>query len=156
AELLDLKPDALLVQGAPILAAVQDATRVVPLVFVGTVDPVAQGFVASWARPGGNTTGFTIFEFSVLGKMLEILKQIAPSITQVGCIYHTDNPEAAIFLELLKTAAPLFAVRPIAAPIRDPAEIQRAIEALAQEGDSGLILTPDIFTVLHREKIAAL
>jgi len=155
-ELLDLKPEAVLIVGARILAAMQDATRTVPLVFVGTVDPVAQGFVASWARPGGNTTGFTLFEFSVLSKMLETLKQIAPSIKRLAVIFHSDNPESIISLRLLETAAPAFAVKPIPAPVRDRAEIERAIETLALEPDTGLLLPPDIFTPIHRELIVAL
>jgi len=155
-ELLDLKPEAVLIIGARILAAMQDATRTVPLVFVGTVDPVAQGFVASWARPGGNTTGFTLFEFSVLSKMLETLKQIAPNIKRLAVIFHSDNPESIISLRLLETAAPSFAVKPIPAPVRDRAEIERAIETLALEPDTGLLLPPDIFTPIHRELIVAL
>ena len=155
-ELLDLKPEAVLIIGARILAAMQDATRTVPLVFVGTVDPVAQGFVASWARPGGNTTGFTLFEFSVLSKMLETLKQIAPNIKRLAVIFHSDNPESIISMRLLETAAPSFAVKPIPAPVRDRAEIERAIEMLAQEPDTGLLLPPDVFTTVHRELIVAL
>jgi putative ABC transport system substrate-binding protein len=156
AELLDLKPDAVLVHGARILAAMQEATRMVPLVFVGTVDPVAEGFVASWARPGGNITGFSIFEFSVLGKMLETLKQIAPSIARLVFIFHPDNPESTISLRLLETAAPSFAMQPIAAPARDRAEIERAVETLAHEPDTGLFVAPDIFALAHRELIVAL
>jgi len=156
AELLSLKPDVVLINGARALAAMQDATRTVPLLFVGTVDPVAQGFVASWARPGGNTTGFTLFEFSVLSKMLETLKQIAPNITRLAVIFHSDNPESIISLRLLETAAPSFAVKPIPAPVRDRAEIERAIETLALEPDTGLLLPPDIFTAIHRELIVAL
>ena len=94
AELLSLNPDVVLISGARLLAAMQQATRIVPLVFVGTIDPAAQGFVASWARPGGNTTGFTLFEFSLIGKMLEALKQIAPKTARIAVIFHPDNPES--------------------------------------------------------------
>ena len=155
-ELLDLKPEAVLVYGARVVEAMQDATRTVPLVFVGTIDPVAQGFVASWARPGGNTTGFTTFEYSVLGKMLEILKQVAPSVTRPAVIFHSDGPSSITYLRLLETAGRAFAVKPILAPVRDRGEIERAIETLAHEHDTGLLLTPDIFTAGHRELIVAL
>jgi putative ABC transport system substrate-binding protein len=87
---------------------------------------VAQGFVASWARPGGNTTGFSVFEFSLIGKMLEALKQIAPHTARIALIFHPDNPESIFVMKLLETAAPSFAVRPIAAPVGDGAEILRA------------------------------
>jgi putative tryptophan/tyrosine transport system substrate-binding protein len=155
-ELLNLKPEAVLISGARILTAMQDATRTVPLVFVGTVDPAAQGFVASWARPGGNTTGFTVFEISVLSKMLETLKQIAPSIKRLAVIFHSDNPESIISLRLLETAAPSFAIKPIPAPVRDRAEIERTIETLAHEPNTGLLLPPDIFLTSHRELIVQL
>ena len=156
AEILSLKPDVVLISGARVLAAMQEATRVVPLVFVATVDPVAQGFVASLARPGGNATGFSIFEFSVIGKMLEVLKQLAPHTGRVALIFHPDNPESIFYMKLLETAAPSLAVKPIAAPVGDRAEIERAIENLARDPNSGFLVPPDIFLSTHREMIIQL
>jgi putative ABC transport system substrate-binding protein len=156
AEILSLKPDVVLINGARVLAAMQEATRIVPLVFVATIDPVAQGFVASFARPGGNATGFSTFEFSLIGKMLEALNQIAPHTARVAFIVHSDNPESIFFMKLLETAAPSFAVKPIAAPVRDRAELERAIENLARDPNSGFLLPPDIFLQTHRELIIQL
>jgi putative ABC transport system substrate-binding protein len=134
----------------------QQATRIVPLVFVATIDPVAQGVVASLARPGGNATGFSTFEFSLIGKMLEALKQIAPRTARVAFIFHPDNPESTFFMKLLEAAAPSFAVRPIAVPVGDRAEIERAIENLARDPNSGFLVPPDIFLATHRELIVQL
>jgi putative ABC transport system substrate-binding protein len=156
AELLSLQPDVVLITGARVLAAMQEATRIVPLVFVGTVDPVAQGFVASWARPGGNTTGFTAFEFSLIGKMLQALKQIAPQIARVAFIFHPDSPEPVFFMKVLETVAPSFAVTPIAAPVGDRAEIERAIENLARDPNTGLLVPPDVFLGIHAKLIVQL
>jgi putative ABC transport system substrate-binding protein len=162
AELVRRRVDLIAAPGSPAAAlAAKAATATIPIVFTVSVDPVESGLVASlsrpsWARPGGNTTGFTLFEFSVLSKMLETLKQIAPRITRLAVIFHAENPESTISLRLLETAAPSFAVKLIPAPVRDRAEIERAIETLAHEPDTGLLLLPDIFTSVHRELIVAL
>jgi len=156
AEILSLKPDIVLINGARVLAAMQEATRTVPLVFVATIDPVAQGVIASLARPGGNATGFSTFEFSLIGKMLELLKQIAPYTARVAFIFHPDNPESIFFMKLLETAAPSFAVNPIAAPVVDRAEIERAIESLARDPNGGFLVPPDIFLITHSELIIQL
>jgi len=156
AEILSLKPDIVLINGARVLAAMQEATRTVPLVFVATIDPVAQGVIASLARPGGNATGFSTFEFSLIGKMLEALKQIAPHTAQAALFLHRDNPESNFYMKLLHTAAPSFAVKPIAAPVGDRAEIERAIESLARDPNSGFLAPPDIFLTTHRELIVQL
>jgi putative tryptophan/tyrosine transport system substrate-binding protein len=156
AELLSLKPDVVLVFGSRVLAAMQQATRIVPLVFVASIDPVAGGFVPSYARPGSNITGFSVFEFSMITKMVEALKQIAPQTARIAFIFHSDNPDSTFFMKLLETAAPSFAVRPIAAPVGDVAEIERAIENLARDPSSGLLAPPDIFLSSHRELIVQL
>ena len=157
AELVDLKPDVILADSTPSVAALQRETRIIPIVFVGVSDPVAQGFVASLARPGGNITGFTNFEFSLSGKWLGLLKEIAPSLTRVAVVFNpTTAPYADSYLRPLEAAAPLLGVAVNAMPVHDTAEIDRAVGAFAREPNGGLFPLPDIFLSTHRDRILAL
>ena len=157
ADLVATKPDLILANSSPVLAALKPETHAIPVVFVVVVDPVGQGFVQSLARPGGNLTGFTNFEFSIGTKWLETLKQIAPAVKRVAVIF---NPETALYAQLfwqpIEAAAPSFAIHPIRSPARDAAEIERAINAFANEQDGGLIILPDASTTRHRDQIIAL
>ena len=145
-ELVGLTPDVLVGQGTPGLAALQQATHAIPIVFVLVVDPVGQGFVASLAQPGGNVTGFTNYEFSMVGKWLEMLKEIAPRLARVALVF---NPETApfypLFLHSLEAAGRSLAVEVTASPVRDDAEIERAIAALGREAGGGLVVLADVF-----------
>jgi ABC-type uncharacterized transport system substrate-binding protein len=156
AELVELGPDVILVNNAQGLKAVQEARRNIAIVFAGVSDPVGLQVVDSLARPGGNVTGFTTFEFSPVGKLLEALKEIAPSITRVALIFDPDNPSSAAHLRSFETAAPSFAIKSIAAEVHRPAEIERTIEAFARERDGGLVIPPNTTLTSHRDLIVAL
>jgi putative tryptophan/tyrosine transport system substrate-binding protein len=153
AEMVSLKPDVILAGGGRAMAALKPQTREIPIVFEGPTDPVRQGFVASMARPGGNMTGFSSFEVSIVGKLLEALKEIAPHTARVALMFHPDITAATDYLHLLEAVAPSFSVKPIAAPARDPAEIERAIDALAKEPNCALMLAQDVFMVSQRDLI---
>jgi putative ABC transport system substrate-binding protein len=144
AELVALLPDIVLASGTLSVAALQDVTQAFPIVFVGVTDPVGAGFVESLDRPGGNVTGFMIYEYDMSGKWLELLKQIAPSVTRVAVIRNPDNPVGvAVFSALRAAAQPLrVEVSPVDSR-RNAAEIERAIATFARSPHSGLILTPN-------------
>ncbi len=156
AELLRLKPDAILATSGRVVSVLQGAARDVPIVFVGPVDPVGAGFVESIARPGGNITGFTSVETSFAGKWLEMLKEMAPQIARVGLIFGPDNPSAAGYRTFLENAAPSFAIKLIPAAVRSAADIESAVETFAREPNGGLILPLDLTISAHLELLAAL
>jgi putative ABC transport system substrate-binding protein len=154
-ELVALRPDALVGNSTPATAALLQETRTIPIVFVGVSDPVGSGFVASIARPDGNTTGFTNFEPSLTAKWLEMLKEIAPATVRVAVLF---NPRTApgggsFFLGPFESVARSFAVEPIAARVTDDAEIESAFASIARESGGGLIVMPDAFTTVHRKLI---
>ena len=144
AELVALAPDIVLASGTLSVTALQHISRTLPIVFVGVTDPVGAGFVDSLAQPGGNVTGFMIYEYNLSGKWLELLKQIAPSITRVVVIRNPDNPVGvAVFSALRAAAQPLrVEVSPVDSR-RNADEIERAITAFARSPNGGLILTPN-------------
>jgi len=155
-ELVDLQPDLIVATATSGLAALALQMRAIPIVFVAVSDPVGQGFVASLARPGGNATGLTFFEFSVAGKMLETLKQIAPAVSRVVLAFNPDNLSNPPFLRAIEAAAPALAVELTRAPMRDAGEIEAAIAATARQGGNGLLFLPDPFTNAHRDLIVGL
>src|SRR5262249_37635206 len=129
----------------------------IPIVFAIVADPIGSGFVASFARPGGNVTGFIFTEPTMAGKWLEFLKGIAPRITRVAMLFNPISaPYAEYWLNPLKAAATSFAVEAIPAPVRDRSELESIIAAQAQEPIGGLIVMPDSFTDIHRVEIASL
>jgi putative ABC transport system substrate-binding protein len=157
-ELVALKPDVILAHTTAAVSALAQQTRATPVVFVLVSDPVGNGFVEDWAKPGGNITGFTDFEPPMADKWLELLKQAAPHITQVAVLF---NPETApgggsIFLGPIEKAAPAFGLNWMAAAIRTADEIEIVGGALGRQGATGLLVTPDIFTTAHRQQIIAL
>ena len=156
AELAALAPDAILTASSPALAALQQATRTVPIVFVNVIDPVGSGFVDSLARPGGNTTGFLLFEYSLSGKWLELLKQIAPNVTRAAVFRDTGNPSGNAQFGAIQAVAPSFGVelRPI--DVHDAPEIERAVTAFAGAPNSGLIVTGSPTAAVHRALIIEL
>ncbi len=152
-----MAPDLILANGTPVAVALREQGDAVPVVFVQVMDPVGQGLVSSLARPGGNLTGFTSFEFSIGSKWLEMLKVVAPHVTRVAMIF---NPETAPFAELfwqpVEAAAPSFDVKPTLAAARSAAEIEHMVNAYAREPDGGLMVLPDVSTMNHRDLIIAL
>jgi putative ABC transport system substrate-binding protein len=157
-ELVASAPDVIVANPTPIVAALKQATRTIPIVFALVSDPVSSGFVESWAQPGGNITGFTNFESSMAGKWLEALKQMAPRVRQIALVF---NPETAagggaIFLQPTQEAAPPLGLTVKPAPVRSAAEIAGLADLSASGGTTGLLVAPDIFTTNHRDEIIAL
>jgi len=154
AQLIGLMPDVILASSTTNLTIVQQATNTIPVVFVAVSDPVAQGFVANVTRPGGNLTGFGMFEFSVGGKWVDLLKEIAPRLARVGVMFNPDtSPQSKFFMPPIETAAQTLGVRATANPIRATADIEAAMMSFARELNSGLILPPDAFTRLRQQLI---
>jgi putative ABC transport system substrate-binding protein len=154
-ELAELKPDCILGHSTPVVRALMQATRTIPIVFVSVSDPIGSGFVASMARPGGNMTGFTIFPATITGKYLSMLKEMMPQLARVAILYNADYA-GSFFLSPLVGAAREFKVQPITAQVRNPAEIESAIAKLGSEPRSGLIVIPENFTSVHRQLIISL
>jgi putative tryptophan/tyrosine transport system substrate-binding protein len=156
AELVALKPEVLLAASGATMPALTEATRTIPIVFLITPDPVGSGFVESLARPGGNVTGFTPFEFGMSGKWLELLKEVAPRVTRAAVLRDPVDPAGIGQFGAIRTAAPAVGidVRPI--DVRDPAAIERGIKALASAASDGLVVTASTPAGTHRNLIIAL
>jgi putative ABC transport system substrate-binding protein len=155
-ELIEFEPDVLVAGGTPGLAAVHERSGTIPIVFVGVSDPVGQGFVDNLARPGGNITGFTLYEFGVAGKWLGILKEAAPHIQSVGLVFNPDTRSNAAYVPAFVATAPRLALELIREPVRSAREIEDAIGRLGRKGDAGLVFPPDPFTSFHHELITGL
>jgi ABC-type uncharacterized transport system substrate-binding protein len=153
-ELVALAPDVILATGNTATGPLQQATHTVPIVFVVTADPVGNGYVASLARPGGNTTGFSFIEFGISGKWLELLKEIAPRVTRVAVL--REIPSGLGQLGAIQSVAPSFGVELIPVDVRDPGEIERAVTEFARRSNGGLIVTAGGLTIVHRELIITL
>src|ERR1035437_1498969 len=156
AELVALAPDVILAASSSALEPLQQATRTVPIVFVTIADPVGAGFINSLARPGGNATGFSQFEYGVIGKWLELLKEIAPGVTRVAVIRDPTISAGAGQFGAIQTAAPSFGVEVTPVNMRDAGEIERAIAGFARSPNGGLILTAGPLGTIHRELIVTL
>src|SRR5262249_50931975 len=157
AQLIGLTPDVILTASTTNLTEIRQATSTVPVVFVQVSDPVEQGFVASITKPGGNLTGFSMFEFSVGGKWVDLLKEIAPSLARVAVMFNPDtSPQSKFFMRSIEAAAPLHGVQVIAAPIRTTTEIESALQDFSRQPNGGLILPTDTFTRLRSKLIAEL
>jgi putative tryptophan/tyrosine transport system substrate-binding protein len=156
AEMVALGPDVVLAAGGTIVAAVQRASRSVPIVFVSVTDPVGGGLVASLARPGGNTTGFTQFEFGISAKWLELLKEIAPGITRVAVIRDPTARSGGGQLGAIQAVAPSLGVELSPVDPRDADEIERGLTAFSRDTKGGLIVTGSAFGIVHRKLITAL
>ena len=154
-ELVALAPDVLVTTGAPAVEALQRTTRTVPIVFVTVTDPVGGGLVASLARPGGNTTGFTLSEYGVSGKWLELLKQIAPNVTRAAVLRDPVAVGIGQFAAI-QAVAPSLQVELSPIDARDVAEIERAVTAFAKQPNGGLIVSASAFTIIHRVLIITL
>src|SRR5262245_25345796 len=157
-ELVELQPEVIVAPSSPVVATLLGQTRNIPIVFVSISDPIGEGFVASFAHPGGNVTGFTNFESSMTGKWVELLKDIAPEITRVGFLF---NPQAtagggSYFLRPIDAAVRASKVKAVMALVHDDDEIEAAFAGLAREPGAGAVLLPDIFTVAHHLLVVTL
>jgi putative tryptophan/tyrosine transport system substrate-binding protein len=155
AELVALTPDILVTVGAPAVEALQRATRTVPIVFISVTDPVGGGLVASLARPGGNTTGFTLSEYGLSGKWLELLKEIAPRVMRTAVLRDPVAVGIGQFAAI-QAVAPSLQVELSPVDVRDAGEIERALAAFARFSNGGLIVTASTPALLHRELITTL
>jgi putative ABC transport system substrate-binding protein len=156
AEFAALAPDVILAAATPIVAALQPATRTVPIVFVLVADPVAAGFVDSLSRPGANITGFMNFEYGVSAKWLELLKEIAPRVTRVAVIRELTSPSGIGQFGALQGAAPSFGVELVPIGTRDADEIERGIAAFTRGPNGGMIVPGGVAGTVYREPIIML
>jgi putative tryptophan/tyrosine transport system substrate-binding protein len=155
-ELAQAKSDVILATGTPVVEALKNETTTVPIVFVQLADPVGSGIVPGLARPGGNITGFTNYEYSLGGKWLEVLKEVAPQIARAMFIMNSRNAAWRGFHQALESVASSLKLQVTAADLEDAGEIERAIAAFAREPNGGLIVQPDQISMVNREWIAAL
>jgi putative tryptophan/tyrosine transport system substrate-binding protein len=156
AELVALAPDVILCSGSPTVAALEQATSTVPIVFVQVPDPVSSGHVESLARPGGNATGFATFEYGFGGKWLELLKEISPHVTQAAVLRDVALAAGSGQFGAIQSVAPSLGVELSPVGVRDTSEIERAITAFARGSNGGLIVTGSSLTLFHRDLIVAL
>ena len=156
AELAALAPDVIVSDGSPAAAALLEATRTVPVVFTVVADPVAAGFVASLARPGGHLTGFMNFEYPMGAKWLELLKEIAPGTTRAAVLRDAAQSVGIGMFAAIQTAAPSLGMEVSPINVRDVGEIERAVGAFAHSGNSGLVVTGSPLAVVHRDLIVTL
>ena len=156
AELVAMSPDVLMTEGTAALAAVKREVKNIPTIFVNVSDPVGQGFVASLARPGGNTTGFTLFEFSMATKWVEILREIVPTVKHIGFLYNAVvHAYAKLFLQAVRAASEAFKIDVNPMPVEEDAEIKHSLATLAEQPDSGLIALHDPFIIKRRDLVIA-
>ena len=156
AQLVAFAPDVILATSSPALAALQQVTRTVPIVFASVVDPVGGGFVANLARPGGNITGFTLFEYGLSGKWPELLKQIAPGVTRAAVLRDATLKTAVGQFAAIEAVAPSLGLELSPFAVRDAGEIERAVTAFARGSNGGLIVTGSPLTAVQRDLIVTL
>jgi putative ABC transport system substrate-binding protein len=157
AQLIGLQPDVIVTPSTTNLMILQQATSALPIVFLQVSDPVAQGFVASVAHPGGNLTGFSAYEFSIGSKWLDLLKEIAPGLARVAIVFNPDtSPQSKFFVRSVEAAATPLGLGANAVPVRTTDGLASAVESFASAPNGGLILTTDSFTRLHGKLIAEL
>ncbi len=155
-ELVALAPDVILATGTPVTAALQQASPSVPIVFAQVPDPVANGFVASLARPGGNTTGFTTYDYAASAKWVELLKEIAPGVTRAAVLRDPTIASGIGQLGAVLAVAPSLGIESSPIGVRDAGEIERAVTAFAREPNGGLIVLASPLSIVQRELIIAL
>jgi putative ABC transport system substrate-binding protein len=156
AELAALAPDVILTGGTSTAGPMLQATRTVPIVFATVVDPVGAGLIDSLARPGGNATGFLLYDYNLGGKWLELLKQMAPNITRVAVLRDSATPSGTGQFAAIQAVAPSLNLEVVPVNMRDAAELERSIGAFARSPNGGLILTGSNLSILHRDLIIAL
>jgi putative ABC transport system substrate-binding protein len=156
AELVRSSPDVILVYSIRVLNAMRRATEKIPVVFIATSDPVGLGIVQSLAHPGGNLTGFMLYEVSVAGKLAELLKEVQPDLKRVALLFNPENLSAPGYWKAIETVAAPLGMTPLRFPVRDEATIGDAMEAFARVPAGGIVLPTDVTTVVHRGLIIAL
>jgi len=156
AELVALAPDVILAAGTLSAAALQRVSRSLPIVFVAVVDPVGGGLVDNLAHPGGNTTGFMVYEYSLGAKWVDLLKQVAPSVSRVAVLRDPDNPSGFVMFGTIQNAAQSLGVEVNPIIMHDAGEIERATAIFARSGNGGLIVTPGAAASVHRDLVVAL
>ena len=156
AELVALTPDVILANGTSTLGPLLQVSRTIPIVFVQVTDPVGSGYVESLAKPGGNATGFSTSEYGVSGKWLEVLKQIAPSVTRAGVVRNPAVPSGSGQFGAIQAVAPYLRMEVTPIDVRDPAEMERTVAAFAGSPNGGLIITANGAAVVHRSLIIAM
>jgi putative tryptophan/tyrosine transport system substrate-binding protein len=156
-ELVAAKPDVIFASTTRALTAAQAATHTIPIVFASVSDPVAQGFLADLAHPGGNITGFGLYEFSIGAKWVDLLKQVSPTLARVGLMFNpASSPQYKFFLASIEAAAPSLAVEVLPLPVQSAPEIELAMAKLADRPNSGLVVGTDNFITASRQQVAAL
>jgi putative ABC transport system substrate-binding protein len=155
-DVLASRPAVIVARSARVLNQLHHAARDIPIVFITASDPVSHGFVRSLAQPGGNITGFVIYEASVAGKLVELLKEAAPRITRAGLLFDPENVSAAGYWREIGAVAASLSMRSVQLPIRDAATIEAALAEFAREPDGGLLLPTDATTTAHSKLIIAL
>jgi ABC-type uncharacterized transport system substrate-binding protein len=156
ASLMATEPDVVVAIGGRVIPILRQISSSVPIVVPGAADPIAVGWAESLARPGGNVTGFTFFELSMLGKSIEILKQIAPAIARVGMIYNPANPTTAIFRRMLDASAGPLGIEPMTVPVQGLADIDRALANMTDGPNTGVLFPPDVTIQALRQEVVAL
>jgi ABC-type uncharacterized transport system substrate-binding protein len=156
AELVALAPDVILASSSPAMMSLQQLTRTMPIVFVSVVDPVGAGFVESLARPGGNATGFVLYEYGMSAKWLELLKEIVPLLKLAAVLRDPAIASGAGQYAVIQAAAPSFGVELRAVGVGNAGEIERAITAFARSSNGGLIVTGSALALVHRDLIITL
>ena len=155
-ELAALSPDVIVTSSAPVLAAAYRQTKSIPIVFMQVTDPVSDGFVASLARPGGNVTGFTIFEHSFAGKWLEMLKEVVPTMTRVAVVQNPDHPAWNAYVRAVREVASRMNVEVTPMPASSASEVEIGLAAFGRTPNGGVILLPSPLVTTNRDMIAAL
>jgi putative ABC transport system substrate-binding protein len=155
-ELVALQPDVFFAQSTPVVAAAQGETRTIPIVFVYVSDPVGSGFVASLARPGGNSTGIMMFESSIVGKWLSMLKEMAPRLAQVALMASPKTSPYDYFLQAAEAVAPSLAIDIVPSRVENDTDIERAVESVARVPNCGLVIPADAMMQRNRDLIIAL
>jgi len=155
-EIVDLKPDVIVVHSTPAVEALRQLTSNTPMVFVLIADPIGSGFVASLAHPGGNLTGFMNVDAPMAGKWVEIIKEVAPKVRRIALVYNPRTSPYQSYLKSFGETAQVSGVQAIPTPVLDAADIKRSITALGKRPDAGLFVVPDVFVQVHRKLIISL
>jgi putative ABC transport system substrate-binding protein len=155
-ELVTLQPDVILAQSTPITAALQRESHAIPIVFVTVSDPIGSGFISNLARPGGNLTGLTLFEASISGKWLAMLKEIAPHLARVAFVINPKTSSFGHYQRQAEAMATALGIELMPGPVEDAADIERTIGFLAREPNGGMVFAPSTTTTVNRDLIIAL
>jgi putative tryptophan/tyrosine transport system substrate-binding protein len=156
ADLVRSKPDVILVYTVRVLNEVRRRTNEIPVVFIATNDPVGLGIVKSLAHPGGNLTGFTLYEVSIAGKLVELLKEMVPNLARVALLFNPNNSSAELYWPLIQKIAKSLDIIPVSFPVRDAASIREVIGAFVREPNGGIVLPNDATTTTYRDLIVEL